>query len=311
MSDEMFEAILTRIAEQDPDVKYVRLFNWTEPLLHPRLPELIGLAWKHGMGCYLSTNLNFDRRLEEVVRAEPRRIRISVSGYTQEKYSRTHERGEIDKVIENMRRIRRTIDQYRLRTKVDVPFHCYVDNVEDDYPAMRELCRELRFIFEPCWAFLMPIEKNLEYFSHGLPQREQVLVDLLAVKPEEAREISLRQWRPDCDLRSNQTVINCDGSVALCCGTYDAEFTVADSFLDVTKERLQEVKDAHSFCATCMKEGLHVTLKYGAVEEWNKIASRRIGLQSPPTELEPDRRGRFGRLAGKVKRALTGRHSRI
>lgn len=305
MSDEMFEAIIARIKEQDPDVKYVRLFNWTEPLLHPRLPELIGLAWQYGIGCFISTNLNFERNLDGVVRAEPLRIRISVSGYTQEKYSRTHVKGEISRVIENMRRIRRTIDQHGLRTKVDVPYHCYIDNVEHDYPAMRDLCRELRFKFEPCWAFLMPIEKNLEYLSQGLPEREQALVDLLAVKPEEAREISLRRWTPDCDLRSNQTVINCDGTVALCCGTYDAEFTVAGSFLEVTKDELQKAKDEHPFCGTCMKEGLHVTLKYGGVEEWNEIAARRMGRPSLPAELEPKRRGPFRRLARRVRQTLT------
>ena len=80
-------------------------------------------------------------------------------------------------------------------------------------------------------------------------------------------------------------------------------------FLEVTRDELQEVRDAHPFCGTCMKEGLHVTLKYGAVEEWNDVAIRRIGLPNLPAELEPDRRGRLGRLADKVRRALTDRSS--
>jgi MoaA/NifB/PqqE/SkfB family radical SAM enzyme len=306
MSDDMFDGIMARIREETPATEYVHLYNWTEPLLHPRLPELIGIAWKHGIGSHLSTNLNYSRNLEAMIEAEPMRIRISVSGYTQEKYGRTHEKGEIATVIANMRRLRAAIDKYGVRTKVRVPFHCYVDNVGEDYRLMRNLCRELHFKFEPCWAYLMPIEKNVEYLHGGLGERERKLVDLLAVRPEEAREVSLRRLAPDCTLRSDQTVINCDGSVALCCGVYDAKYTVAGSFLDSNARDRQQTKDAHPFCGTCMKEGLHVTMTYGGVEEWNAIAARRLQLPQVPRELVPLPPRGIRRLVRKIGDALAG-----
>ncbi len=300
MSDEMFDGIIARIKQEQPETEYVLLYNWTEPFLHPRLPELIRIAWKHGVGTHLSTNLNFDRKLDEIIQAEPLRIRVSVSGFTQEKYGRTHEKGEIEKVIDNMRRIREAIDRFGVKTKVRVPYHCYVDNVDDDYKRMRALCRELDFKFEPCWAYLMPVEKNLKYLHGKLDEREQKLVDLLAIRPEEAREISLRQPSDDCTLRRDQTVINCDGSVALCCAVYDARFTVAGSFLDTTREERQKVKDSHPMCAPCMKEGLHVTMTYGGAGEWNQVAARRIGLPSVPRELIPRPPRGIRRLVRKI-----------
>lgn len=305
MSDEMFDAILSKIRREHPEIEHVRLFNWTEPLLHPRLPELIRIAWGHGIGCIISTNLNHGKDLEAVVRAEPLKIRISLSGFTQEKYGRTHERGHIDTVLANMHRVREAIDRYKVRTSVEVPYHCYVDNLDADYRSMRALCRKLDFRFEPCWAYLMPVEKNLEYLERGLTGKDQDLLKLLAVKPEEAREVSFRHMEDDCVLRSGQTVINCDGSVALCCGVYDSRFTIAGSFLEVEAAQLRKLKYSHPFCGTCMNQGLHVSVTYGGVEEWNTIAARRIHPQKVPRELLPKKRGPVRRLKKRLRQLVS------
>ena len=62
----------------------------------------------------------------------------------------------------------------------------------------------------------------------------------------------------DCGRRRKKTSIRVDGSVPLCCVSYDPELTAAPSFLDLPHEEIQRRRYAHPFCKTCMEEGLHV-----------------------------------------------------
>src|SRR5262245_21750268 len=65
MEPDLLRRILGK-AVQECRIKGVGLFNWTEPLLHPRLPELIGIIHEQGLRCFLSSNLNALRNLDAV-----------------------------------------------------------------------------------------------------------------------------------------------------------------------------------------------------------------------------------------------------
>src|SRR5262249_35905340 len=61
------------------------------------------LCGSHRLGCFVSSNLNMVRRLDDLFRAEPTLFRISLSGFTQKTYGQSHVRGNIERVKENMR----------------------------------------------------------------------------------------------------------------------------------------------------------------------------------------------------------------
>ncbi len=71
-------------------------------------------------------------------------------------------------------------------------------------------------------------------------------------------EIAKNYSLSDCVLRSSQTVINHDGSVALCCGVYDPVYNIANSFLEVNFNDLQTLKYSNAYCAECMGKSLHI-----------------------------------------------------
>ena len=227
MPIELYEAVLEKIRSESPAPPYVELYNWTEPFLHPRLPEFIESTRARGMPTYISGTFNIVKNLDDVIRARPSVLRITVSGFTQETYGRTHVGGNIETVKANMRKVREAMNRHKSTTRVDLIYLCYVDNVGVEYDGMAALSRRLRFSFAPCWACLMPVEKYLEHYEKGLTEKDQALLDLLAVHPDEAKAISLRHVTRDCRLRSRQTAIICDGSVALCCGTSDGWHTSA------------------------------------------------------------------------------------
>ena len=60
-------------------------------------------------------------------------------------------------------------------------------------------------------------------------------------------------------MRFNQTAINHDGSVALCCAVYDQDNMLGVSFLDEDFVALERRKYAHPFCGDCIRRNLHFT----------------------------------------------------
>jgi hypothetical protein len=307
MSPETFEEIVSKIERETPVVKRIDLFNWGEPTLHPRLPQFLGIARRRGLPVVLSSNLNTRCDLEELVRQEPAGIHVSLSGFTQETYERSHPGGDIERVIANLRRLRGILDRLGSRTRVRVTYYCYLDNLGEDFTRMRGLCASLRFPFLPLWAYLMPVEKLLEV-SEGAPLTTQArqLVERLAVPPDEALKRARRLASPDCILRSLRTSINSDGSVALCCGVYDRENNIAPRFLDVSFKELQDLKEGHPLCERCTGRGVRDVLLYSDYAAWNRSAAARIRPQKLPPELR--KVGWFFSARRHIERLLPGVH---
>ncbi len=163
MSPDLLRRILQK-ATDECDVTGVALYNWTEPLLHPQLPEMIRLVNEFGLLCDLSTNLNRLKNPEALLRANPHSIVISLSGFTQEIYSRTHTRGDIERVKENLIRLAAAKRATGARTHLYIRYHRYRDNLHDEI-QMRQFAREHDISFQSVWAFMMPLEKTLAYLG--------------------------------------------------------------------------------------------------------------------------------------------------
>jgi len=296
-----FEAIVEKITHETP-VEYIGLYSWTEPLLHPQLPKFIEIVKAHGFRCQLSSNLNLVRNLEEVLRAGPDNLTVSLSGFYQKTYEQTHRGGNIETVKANMRKLRELMDAMNSSLQVTVAYHKYRHNLGDDLRKMKALCKELRFDLNATWAFLMPLEKMLAYYQGNLPEEDQALVKLMVINPDEQKAITMKNREDDCALRRGQTMINADGSVALCCAVFDSQYNIAPSFLEVSHKELQKRKYKHPLCATCMAHAIHKTSVYDQAREWDVVANRNL-LQERRT---PVRLGAYARsvVVNKAKRAL-------
>lgn len=253
-----FEKILAKIVrERVAERPEIWLFSWGEPLLHPDLPAILERIHAAGLPSHLSTNLNIKKGLEGVVRARPANLKISISGVTQETYGRTHAGGKVAVVLENMRELRRLLDQHGNRTtRVWVGHHVYRTN-QHEIEGFARFCGELGFEHHPIAAFYQPLEKLVE-LAQGNAAPDPVM-DLLLEHPASylRRFKAVRRRDHDCELRYNQTAINFDGTVSLCCSVYDEPNMLGVKFLDEAHEQLQERKYRHPFCTTCMDLGLH------------------------------------------------------
>jgi MoaA/NifB/PqqE/SkfB family radical SAM enzyme len=251
MSVEFFEKVLEKLSAEHPGKRlFIDLYNWGEPALHPELPQIIKVIKARKWGCGLSCNMNIFPEMKEVVKNNPDYIRISLSGYQNKIYQQTHRKGDVNRVKSNMHMLRYYMDSYRSDVIVQVGFHVYRTNFPDDFLSMRRLCDELGFIFAPVIATLMPAEKAVQAVDGTAEPADRALLDNLV--------LSLKQWsaHPDCQYRSIRTTINFDGSVPLCCATFEQAQIIAKDFLSVPHAELQARKYAHDFCGTCMSRNL-------------------------------------------------------
>lgn len=275
METAMFEDIVGKITKECPHkTPELWLFNWGEPLLHPKLPELIAIAKAHGLPVMISSNLNSKLDLKEVIRAAPDSFKISLSGFSQEIYGQTHKRGNIETVKANMRKVRQYLDEFDSSIHVWVEYHIYRHNVSE-IEAMRAFTDSLNFTFSPTTAFLQPLEKNVEVLEGLMPDSEKGLVENLLNHPL-ADYVARQEYKnaaQDCGLRTDMMTINHDGTVALCCGVYEPEHMLGANFTELPHKELQALKYQQDFCRTCYKHDLQ-SQKF-SLETFKKISKVR------------------------------------
>jgi glycosyltransferase involved in cell wall biosynthesis len=79
-----------------------------------------------------------------------------------------------------------------------------------------------------------------------------------------------------------------DGSVALCCDTYDNKYNIAGNFLDISHEDLQKLKNLHILCGECMKHGLHLSAVYEPFDVIDTAARKNVASFNISTNNHTD-----------------------
>lgn len=239
-----FGAIIDRIAAdfagREEDV-FIALYSWGEPLIHPRIGDLIARARAAGFRVGLSSNLNFARYLDAAMQARPDEFVVSLSGFEQAQYGVSHAGGDIERVKANMRRLAELVALNGHRTEVFVHYHCYTHNTQRDVAAMAELCEALRFTFLPGIAYYMPDEKILRAAGGDVPPEDADIIAKMLVPLPDQIAIAAANADPEggCDLLDTRLDIDVDGAVKLCCSSYDRASNVTDDVLDVPFAELQ------------------------------------------------------------------------
>ena len=282
MEPERYRLILDKIKREHPGEKiFVDLYNWGEPGLHKNLSDFVKMTKEYGMGVGISSNLNVFPDLKNVIRSEPDYIRVSLSGFRNEIYQKTHKAGDINLVKSNLYLLRYWINKLNSSTIVQVGFHVYKSNFPDDFDAMRKLCHELNFIFAPVIASLMPAEKAMLQIEDVLVGNDQELIPNLVVTPKDRYKLyaPLREKHKDCQYRRIRTTISYDGSVPLCCATFEGQQIIAKDFLSVDRQQLQSRKYQHDFCKKCQSKCLDMTYTDAEPQLINKEAIKVLGTE--------------------------------
>jgi MoaA/NifB/PqqE/SkfB family radical SAM enzyme len=257
------ETTLRQILEKalaESEISSVGLFNWTEPLLNPNVNHLINVVRSYGLTCSISSNLNILKDPMGLLASGVDWIRISVSGFSQEIYGHYHKKGDIERVKYNMRRLAEARDELDAKSDIEVFFHKYLDN-RDDEAKMKIFAESLGFRFVSAWAYLMPVEKMLAIAepesknASELTDQDRDLISRLALSPEDALSVTRAKNNKDCPLYDYLT-IDIRGDVFLCCAASGKPQNQIANYLDTSLGDIYKAQLRHSLCGSCLKHGL-------------------------------------------------------
>jgi organic radical activating enzyme len=259
MSPSTLDHILEK-ASSECVVTHVGLFNWTEPLLHPRLDEMVRVVKKHGLTCAVSTNLNINKpeRYRKLLESEPTAIRVSLSGFSQKTYSLTHRGGNIDDVKNNIKLLVQLKNATESLTQLSVVFHRYFSNMDEE-SKIKAHCDKLGVLFQPVNALMLPLEKVLAYCGETsfctLNKEDDDIIENLLLPLSPALASATQNKAGACRLLEEQLVLNWKGDALLCCAVYDTNRFFVGNYLNDSLESIQAERRKHEVCSTCIKHG--------------------------------------------------------
>lgn len=254
MPQPLLERILDK-AMAECEVRWVGLYNWTEPLLHPDVVQLIGVVKSRKLPCLMSSNLNVLRDPEGLISGGLDFMRVSLSGFTQPVYQRGHRGGDVETVKANMRRLSDAVKATGARTHVQVFYHLYRYN-QHEAAAMQSFAEELGFHFETVYAYVTLVEKIIEIAKGNITMADRDLLDNLAIPLEGALALTSQAKKSTCGLRDGIIPIDPQGNVMLCTGTSMKPQNIIGRFLDHSIDELQERRRRMTQCGPCLELGI-------------------------------------------------------
>jgi MoaA/NifB/PqqE/SkfB family radical SAM enzyme len=200
-----FERIVDEIAGR---TMAVSLYYLGDPLMHPQLDEICGVASGAGLNCHISTNFSFeltDARLTGLLSSGLTHLTVCVDGLRQESYERTRVGGRIERVLDNLERTLRIRRELGLRApKIEVQFIRFQHNLDQLAEAAR-WCRAIGVDqFTDYWG-------NLHNYADEAPGRYRVF------GPKAKTAL------PQCSWPHFALQVRYDGDVIPCCYYRTAE----------------------------------------------------------------------------------------
>jgi hypothetical protein len=240
MSFEIWKQVVEK-AQKEFKIALIDFNNWGEPTLNKDLPLMVAFCKEQGLHFRISTNLQRVDGLDAALSAGAGLIWVSSSGWSQATYGRTHE-GDFEKLRENMIWLAKTKKSLGSNTQLVLRWHRYRHNCSEERNA-RKFARQYGFAFEPHVAWYLPIQKLIMG-----PADETA--KLLLIPIQEGLDAAKHLPRMKTCPEYNTVTVDANRQTKLCCLTYN--LNVGD-FLQTDLQTLDDARQNHSFCNTCME----------------------------------------------------------
>lgn len=261
MSVEMLKKIMAKVTKE-ARVYYCQLFLYNEPLLIPWVGEMIATVHSFGVPVFMSSNLVIGKHIASVMAAAPETLLISVSGWTQDIYERSHKGGDIEAVKANMKEVARL---RTCKTHVQVSWHRYRYN-EHEEDLMRNYAESLGFTFVPYTTSLLPHTAAMKVWATGIddPNGSDCIIPV-----RWAKEMCGQRKHWPCWLQAQALAINANGDYSNCAQRADS-FNILGSIFTTTIGAILEARKKSSMCASCKSVGAHIyAQQHYSRNEWS------------------------------------------
>jgi len=209
MPPDVFERLVLRLKEAG--IGRTALHTVGEPLLHGRLPELLEIAARHGVKVWISTNAQFPKVLETILRGQRRAlssIRISVDAATPATFAELRPGGRLDKVMESLEIIRR-LNQGQPDCEFNLNLHAVVSMANiGELPLIFRTFTPYSWQEQILFSLVNGLSPDPSFFRRAFPFPGLIAPTVPCLHP----------FR-------HMTILN-DGRATLCCADFEGELTI-------------------------------------------------------------------------------------
>jgi len=252
-----------KLIDDNPQFMLVQLQNRGELFLNPELLDIIKYAHKKKVALYCDSGVNLnnvrDQVLEGLAKYRFRSILCSIDGATPEIYKIYRVGGNLNRVIENVRKINYFKKKYRSKFPVLAWQFVVFGHNEHEIPKARKLAHELNmsFVTKMAWDSDYSPIRNKEFVRtetgwNAATREEYEKVE----KVDYSRHVCYELWK--------SPRINWDGKVIGCCWNNWAEFggnvfsegyiaSINSEKMNYAREMLLGNKETHGGlpCSSC------------------------------------------------------------
>ncbi len=232
----------------------VYLYNWGEPMLHPRLNDVLSILGRRSIRYALSTNASRFVNLDHAALTSLAELRFSVPGFSQAAYDRIHG-FDLDTVRRNIVQYCDTVRQARSSAALTMSYHLYQFNL-DEVNLAQQFCEDNGIHFMPYAAMLVDYSQAKAYLDHSISTEllRRVSRDLLLYYIEDHLESMPHDYRcPQFDILTIDEFAN----VVLCCvlpKTY-ADYSLG-RLSELSAKDIRQAKETRAICSECLRLGI-------------------------------------------------------
>jgi radical SAM protein with 4Fe4S-binding SPASM domain len=141
----LFERVMDEVG---PYLLTASLWAWGEPVLHPRLADILRAARKHDVATLLSTNgqkLDTDAVIDAIVHEPPTYLIVAIDGLTDETNSRFRAGAKLQPALEGVRRLAEIKRRNRLQLPVLQMRYIVMKHNQHEAPDVEHFARRHGF----------------------------------------------------------------------------------------------------------------------------------------------------------------------
>ncbi len=257
MPVKLFSEIINKLSTEVREMQ-LNLYNWGEPLIHPKFKEIIYELSKYPQFTYgISTNAGTIQKFNAVMLKQLVYLRISMPGFSQESYDKISKQN-FQQVTDNIRNLVSQCRQNADELNIYIDFHVYRFNEVEIAPA-KKFAEELGIGFRALYAYINDWKSWCSYIKGESSNEYTSIADSFLYMDKYATEIHnrMKDIKTSACPISQLLTINHRGEVMIgCCGPYDDKRFVLGNFLDIPLTAIAENDvTTNDFCRECMKLG--------------------------------------------------------
>jgi MoaA/NifB/PqqE/SkfB family radical SAM enzyme len=210
-----------RTVDELRDVLMLMMFwDWGEPLMHPRVAEMVEYASRHEIMSVISTNgtvANSERHLEALVAAQPSVLIVCVDGMDQATHEKYRAGAGLNTVLDTARRLVRIRERLNLSYPV-IEFRTLATREnENQFPELLHMAQDVG-------ADLFAVKSLRPYNYAGtsiddelVPCKPNITRYVYSESPSAGQRLDfVRRGALDCAKPHSAPTLNSDGNLAFC-----------------------------------------------------------------------------------------------